>query len=116
MGLLSRFVGAAENDVQKRGATAVQQRQRHPGVEVVANGDSCCDAARKIAGQRFLSKEAPRLPLTGCDQKECKCRYQHYTDRRTETRRDGDIGIGTASEMFHQDCRRSNGRGRRDSD
>jgi hypothetical protein len=48
-----------------------------------------CDAVAELRGQRFIASEAPELPLTECDQKECACRYQYHDDRRHgEDRRD----------------------------
>jgi len=41
-----------------------------------------CDAARKLGDKRFLSAEAPPLPLPGCDSGRCECRYVHHEDRR----------------------------------
>ena len=37
--------------------------------------------------QRFLSSEAPLLPLAGCTVESCRCRYVHYEDRRERDRR-----------------------------
>jgi hypothetical protein len=37
--------------------------------------------------ERFLSREAPLLPLAGCTAKYCRCRYVHYEDRRQRERR-----------------------------
>ena len=51
-----------------------------------------CPAIKKLAGKRFLSKEAPLLPLKACTTVECRCRYQHYEDRRDEPRREADSG------------------------
>ncbi len=43
-----------------------------------------CEAARSLAGRRFLSSEAPALPLPDCDRPEtCRCRYRKHGDRRT---------------------------------
>ena len=115
MGLLSRWVGTpAARDAAAESAAAAKQ-QKFRGIEVIPDSDACCDAAREMAGQRLLSKDAPRLPLAACTQQQCNCRYVHYTDRRTDYRRDGDIGIGTR-EMFYKDCRRSRAKGRRGQD
>lgn len=46
-----------------------------------------CRAAEKCNGRRFLSSEAPHLPLSGCDALHCHCRYQHHEDRRSEESR-----------------------------
>jgi hypothetical protein len=56
--------------------------------------DACkCAAVAAIEGQRFLSDEAPPLPLVECDMPHtCRCVYEHFNDRRTELRRDSDFG------------------------
>jgi hypothetical protein len=45
-------------------------------------GLESCEAAVRIAGQRFLAGQAPALPLPDCDRSQCKCRYVHHADRR----------------------------------
>lgn len=52
----------------------------------------CCDAVKELHGKRFLSAQAPSLPVKNCDQAHCHCDYIHHDDRRIEIRRD-DIGI-----------------------
>ena len=42
-----------------------------------------CDAAKSLAGKRFLSKEAPPIPLPDCDGRDCECTFMHYPDRRS---------------------------------
>ena len=37
--------------------------------------------------QRFLSREAPLLPLAECTVARCQCHYVHYADRRERDRR-----------------------------
>lgn len=46
-----------------------------------------CDAATALADKRFLSHEAPDLPLAGCDRDKCSCRYMHHSDRRSNEER-----------------------------
>jgi hypothetical protein len=47
-------------------------------------GEPSCEGARQISLMRFLCEKAPQLPLPECDQAaECKCRYAHYSDRRS---------------------------------
>jgi hypothetical protein len=53
----------------------------------VEPGPRHCEAANALSGRRFLSKEAPRLPLERCSEAACSCRYQHYEDRRVDRRR-----------------------------
>jgi hypothetical protein len=48
----------------------------------IAPGLLSCDAASKLAGEVFLSSESPRLPLDGCIEKDCRCKYVHLQDRR----------------------------------
>jgi hypothetical protein len=48
-------------------------------------GNNCCAAARELTGTRFLSSETPpTLPLKGCSQLACTCRYRHHDDRRAQ--------------------------------
>lgn len=49
-----------------------------------------CSAAHRCDGRRFLSAEAPVLPLQQCDSEKCLCRYVHHEDRRSELRRIAD--------------------------
>lgn len=57
-------------------------------------GDDACAAAQRLSEQRFLSEEAPILPLQSCTCVEnCRCVYRHFSDRRTEVRRDADMGL-----------------------
>ncbi len=48
----------------------------------IRKGDRICEAVNKLTGQRILSKEAPMLPVEGCDIANCECSYVHYQDRR----------------------------------
>ena len=44
--------------------------------------ESACGAAKAIAGHRFLSTQAPGLPLPDCDAANCNCHFAHHKDRR----------------------------------
>jgi hypothetical protein len=46
-----------------------------------------CDRAEGLRGKRFLSAQAPHLPLNGCDAARCQCSYQHFPDRRQQDER-----------------------------
>jgi hypothetical protein len=59
----------------------------------VEAGPKACKAARALGDQRFLSRDAPSLPLKGCDCARCDCHYEHYEDRRTTPRRARDMGV-----------------------
>jgi hypothetical protein len=52
-----------------------------------------CEAALQCRGKRYLSREAPRLPLNECDRSDaCRCVYRHHADRRTGPRRASETG------------------------
>lgn len=63
----------------------------------VLPGVPACGAVCRLAGQRFLSRQAPRLPLPSCDVETCACRFKHHKDRRAGPRRHSDVGITTLS-------------------
>ena len=42
-----------------------------------------CAAAKKLRDKRFLSNQAPMLPLNDCNVSDCKCKFVHHNDRRS---------------------------------
>jgi hypothetical protein len=73
----------------------------------VVSGDSACEAVQQLRGRRFLTREAPRLPLPDCNrQNECQCKYQHLPDRRGSPRREADSGFGSAPKPMVAERRR----------
>ena len=80
-------------------------------------GTSVCQPAKELLHKRFLSGEAPLLPLAGCTAQRCRCVYQHHSDRRTG---DGDRRAnGSAAQSIfqaRQDGERRHSLGRRGSD
>jgi hypothetical protein len=79
----------------------------------VLPGTDACSAAYRFSGQRFLSRQAPRLPLPSCDAKACTCRFKHHKDRRAGPRRNSDVGMVTAAFSGRE---RRGSRGRRVTD
>jgi hypothetical protein len=80
------------NKMQREGARARPIEHVHvtnPWHAVgISTGVSCCKASVFLRQTRFLSGEAPPLPLQGCTQpKSCICKYKHFSDRRTGPRR-----------------------------
>jgi hypothetical protein len=73
-----------------------------------------CAAAREFEGKRFLSREAPPLPLNSCTAVTCTCRYAHHDDRRSSLRRASDV-TQAQNKFFRGDERRRAG-GRRITD
>jgi hypothetical protein len=65
----------------KRGA-----RSSYHCVEV-RTGTPACEAAQHLGNARFLSGEAPGLPVPGCSEQHCTCSYVHHDDRRDDDRR-----------------------------
>ena len=48
---------------------------------------SCCRSAAALDGKRFLSNNAPKLPLANCTSPGlCQCEYRTLTDRREDFR------------------------------
>lgn len=48
----------------------------------IRRGLISCKAAEKMAGQTYLSMEAPTLPLDECTENKCNCKYIFLEDRR----------------------------------
>jgi hypothetical protein len=91
---------------------ARQGRHRWHAVTIAAPANACA-AALACKGRRFLSSEAPKLPLSGCDGGQCTCKYRHFDDRRAEGRRQADK---VAAPAARQQSNRRTTRGRRSSD
>ncbi len=97
-----------------------QARRPEPHQRRVSNPYHCvaiafrkdaCRAARGLNRQRMLSREAPLLPLPGCDAKVCRCKYVHYDDRREDDRRHPLAQRGMVTNLGAED--RRTGRDRR---
>lgn len=53
---------------------------------LVVSGQKPCHAVKALEDQPFLLDEVPTLPLVGCNA-HCRCKYQHQSDRRQDSRR-----------------------------
>jgi len=80
----------AKKAPERRPATT--QTSPYHAVSVLPGTDACA-AAYRFSGQRFLSRQAPRLPLPSCDAATCGCRFKHHKDRRSGPRRNSDVGM-----------------------
>jgi hypothetical protein len=89
-----------------------QPRNRWHAVAIVAGARSC-KAAESAHGRRFLSTEAPLLPLRACDAAACTCKYRHHEDRRGVPRRSEEAGGSPRSRATTE---RRGHRGRRETD
>lgn len=101
---------------RRRKRLALLEKGRTPSyhaVEVYCRTGNC-PAAQAREGQRYLSSEAPGLPLPDCNNVACSCVYQHFEDRRCGERRDSFMAqFYTRSE---RSVERRNLRGRRRDD
>jgi hypothetical protein len=73
-----------------------------------------CAASWALRGKRFLSSDAPSLPLEGCTASTCSCRYVHHEDRRSAARRTADVM--RRSDVFFAGVERRQAGGRRITD
>jgi hypothetical protein len=95
-------------------ATRARTLNPYHAVSIQA-GPRCCQAAKALTGVRFLSTEAPRLPLPQCEAGTCECKYLHHEDRRAVERRAVDGGPVRSGPPFAGPDRRRSKRDRRES-
>ena len=84
----------------------------------IVNDGSCCEQAETLSGKRFLSKDAPEIPMEECTMTQCQCRYQHHEDRR-QIGNDRRVEYGVTRELFGafgEQNRRDRPKGRRATD
>ena len=85
-------------------ASASPVRKDWHAVSIVPKGAGC-EAALALRTSRFLSAEAPRLPLAQCTTpKSCSCAYKHHADRRGQPRRK-DEAVGLRRNKVEQERR-----------
>ena len=94
-------------------STPLPKRSSWYAVSVVVDSEAC-EAVRALGKTRWLSTDAPRFPMLGCDVLYCGCRYKHYDDRRTKAQRSSDRG-GLPRQHAGRE-RRGAARGRRSTD
>ena len=80
--LISRRPAASKNPPPPR----AKEGGRFGGVQIRPRLGAC-RAAQLLQGHRFLSKDAPTLPLRECSAARCSCTFSKLPDRRTEGRR-----------------------------
>jgi len=112
--VMTRVTGSESAPTKTPPAPVAKPRRSFHAVEIVA-GDDCCELVRRYPGKRYLSAEAPAVPLKGCDATECMCRYIHHADRRKRQRRTSDLAV-TVDEYSGAERRDGGKRGRRASD
>ncbi len=75
---------------------AKQITSPYAAVAIRGPATACC-ASKELAGERFLAKSPPELPLPGCDQTNCECYFVHYEDRRRESDRRSPFSVNLGS-------------------
>jgi hypothetical protein len=107
----------------KRGGTQPDARSKNKAVDLLATtskfhavsirpGLIACETAIAMQGQRFLSDAAPLLPLKGCNQPHCQCKFAHHNDRRTgdERRSPYPSALSRDTGIYRQEQRNSGDR------
>ena len=80
--LMRRRIGA---QVRSPGSPVEHRRVSNPYHAVsIEPGPRSCAEARARESRRYLSAAAPVLPLKGCTNATCQCRYRHHEDRRAQ--------------------------------
>jgi hypothetical protein len=84
-------------------ALAVRAPSHWHAVAIRPKGQ-CCDAVQACRTARFLSSDAPRLPLAECNTSDtCSCVYKHHADRRAQPRRqDEKDGLRRSSKVAQE--------------
>jgi hypothetical protein len=97
--------GIQDTDVKVRTARHHVISNPWHAVSVVPS-EGACAKARGLSRTRFLSNEAPPLPLKTCDARTCRCHYRHHEDRRRLRRRASDgVSIGGGRHWAGQERR-----------
>jgi len=83
--LLFPVKGAARNNSRRDRRTGFGEGDPFHAVSIMP-AEGSCSAVNLIKIQRFLSEEAPGLPLADCGAVDCRCKYIHHADRRSGAR------------------------------
>ncbi len=107
-------VGKSMARARVASAGASEDRSAHPYRAVAILSEDCaCDAVRELGKERFLTADAPLLPLADCNQPQCACKYRHFKDRRAhlgDRRRSLSVNNGLLARPGDSDRRSRPGR------
>ena len=107
--MLSNLLGRLRGT--SRPPQSLSQTPRPFQAIAIYRGVKFCAMAKKFSEHRFLAKDAPVLPLSGCTMREtCECRYLKYKDRRAGERRLIDFGSADRGYSGRDRRRQSSGR------
>ncbi len=77
--------------------------------------ETSCAAAALCRNSKFLSGQAPKLPLPACPHPEaCQCTYRHFEDRRCGPRRNAEVNPSLGDTKPDTNRRKQGGRRARD--
>jgi len=93
-------------------STSAEKRNAFHAVSI-KHGATACSPVLELQSRRFLSAEAPHIPLHECDIAQCQCKYRHHKDRR---HRDGARRSFSQGHFAGQERRILRGRRAEDSD
>jgi hypothetical protein len=86
--LKSAVGGLLKGKAPRQTAASKHYRITNPYHSVsITPAPGACAEARELRARRFLSTEAPPLPLPRCTLATCRCGYRHHDDRRARARR-----------------------------
>ena len=97
----------AESKDEQPAARSSQPNTAYHAVSIKFPSNAC-NAAKDMEGRRFLSSAAPKLPLAGCPNLDCSCRFVHHKDRRAGKERRspfGPSGLGGGTGKYEQELR-----------
>lgn len=83
----------------------------------IDSDSAACEAVQQLKEKRFLSSEAPLIPLSDCTSAICNCKYLHHQDRRMlkkDRRIPRALSKKTHQHFDGQERRSSNGQRRSD--
>lgn len=117
--ILSKRIGAraASSAPRLQSTPHIQSAPKRKGWHAVTIDPKplSCAAALELRKTRYLSKDAPVLPLKDCSKPAaCPCTYKHHEDRRAKSRRSEETGTSSTGKKHVSERRVS--RGRRDED
>ncbi len=99
-----RKIGRSTNESDPDSDTKWRSVKIRPGLIT-------CDRVASLAGQVFLSREAPELPLANCGERDCRCHYVFLDDRRSGIDRRLELGrLGAFLSISERDRRHVPGR------
>lgn len=89
----NKITSLSKSSIKKKSANKLKGEFAAVSVRFTPNA---CEAVKQLQGQRFLSKDAPLMPLQECPRRNiCNCFYDYHEDRReNDERSDFNVAFG----------------------